>query len=278
MNQDIFSRLDTPNNTRILSLQYRMNDPIMELANQLTYNGELCAGNESVAKSTYKFKDEKIINKAENWVKKTLSNKLIESVVMLNTGPTHRKMVEKFMGKNDGKNLDDDGGVDEDKEQVSCSNICEASIVVKLVDILIRSGVKLEDIGVISPYRAQINLLKCAIKHEIEINTVDQYQGRDKSIILFTFAKSDNSSLMEKTTDEFAILEDNRRLNVALTRAKHKLIVIGDVRSIERFTPMKKMIKSLTLTEKIMELEDGVDDFSWAKLLAGIENIEIIKK
>lgn len=49
---------------------------------------------------------------------------------------------------------------------------------------------KLENIGIIAPFRAHVNLLKKVVAEDIEINTVDQYQGRDKEIIIYSCAKS----------------------------------------------------------------------------------------
>lgn len=61
MNEDMFTRLDSVNNTRILKQQYRMNKPIMDLANKLTYNGELLAGNQKIANATLQFVNKKVI-------------------------------------------------------------------------------------------------------------------------------------------------------------------------------------------------------------------------
>lgn len=51
-------------------------------------------------------------------------------------------------------------------------------------------NVRLDNIGVIAPYRAHVNLLKKIVTQDIEINTVDQYQGRDKEIVIYSCAKS----------------------------------------------------------------------------------------
>lgn len=273
MQEDIFSRLDTPNNTKVLSLQYRMNYPIMTLANELTYDGKLRTGNETVSNATYNLTDKSIINKSAKWVQLILSNELNESVIMLNTGPTHPAAMNKLLNENDDNvmiNNDDDA----DDSDHACSNVCEASIVKILVDTLILSGVKIDDIGIISPYRAQICLLRQTIKYDVEINTVDQYQGRDKSIIIFTFSKSVVTYADKKPTNIYEILEDHRRINVALTRAKHKLIVIADVLTIERSTPVKKMIDYLDKEKKIMHLKNGTDEFSWTNVLADIEDLK----
>lgn len=54
----------------------------------------------------------------------------------------------------------------------------------------IQMQIELDEIGIIAPYRAHVNLLKKIIIKDIEINTVDQYQGRDKQIIIYSCAKS----------------------------------------------------------------------------------------
>lgn len=51
-------------------------------------------------------------------------------------------------------------------------------------------GIDAQTIGVISPYRAQVHLLRKLLSNDIEVNTVDQYQGRDKSIIIYSCSKS----------------------------------------------------------------------------------------
>lgn len=61
MDEDLFTRLDTKNNTRMLKQQYRMNKPIMDLANRLTYKGKLLAGNDEIANTTLKFENPRVI-------------------------------------------------------------------------------------------------------------------------------------------------------------------------------------------------------------------------
>jgi len=75
---------------------------------------------------------------------------------------------------------------------------------------------------VIAPYAAQVRWLRqnCPFK-AIEIDTVDGFQGREKEAILITLVRSNSNS-------EIGFLADTRRMNVALTRARRKLIVIGD--------------------------------------------------
>jgi DNA replication ATP-dependent helicase Dna2 len=86
---------------------------------------------------------------------------------------------------------------------------------------------------------------------ELEINTVDQYQGRDKEAIIYSCTKSesDADSMVIKEGAQ-TILHDIRRLTVALTRAKHKLIVIGDSDTLQRYPPFAKLLASLESSQR----------------------------
>ena len=77
-------------------------------------------------------------------------------------------------------------------------------------------------VGIISPYRAQVNLLKSKIENtHTTIETVDSFQGQERDIILISLVRSN-------TENEIGFLKDYRRMNVAMTRARFKLIIIGD--------------------------------------------------
>lgn len=80
-----------------------------------------------------------------------------------------------------------------------------------------------------TPYRAQIQLLGEVLRRtvgaswaeEVEINTVDKYQGRDKACIVVSLVRSNEDGAVGQ------LLQDRRRINVALTRAKSKLVLLG---------------------------------------------------
>lgn len=106
--------------------------------------------------------------------------------------------------------------------QYNCGDI---AIVRKYVENLMKVGingtkVSARDIGIISPYAAQRQRLKAAYPHGIEIGTVEYFQGREKLIVIVTSVRS-------KTTT-IGFLKNEKRLNVALTRAKALLIVVGN--------------------------------------------------
>ena len=98
----------------------------------------------------------------------------------------------------------------------------EARLVARMVEHLLQSGIDAGDIGIITPYNDQVDLLRRKLDCEpLEISSVDGFQGREKEVILISLTRSNPQN-------EIGFLEDVRRLNVSLTRARRKLIVLGD--------------------------------------------------
>lgn len=109
-----------------------------------------------------------------------------------------------------------------ESEGSSRNNPGEAEVVTRQVQDLLAAGVTPSEIAIITPYAAQARLLRTLIDNAaIEIDTVDGFQGREKEAIVISLVRSN-------TTGEVGFLADTRRTNVALTRARRKLIVIGD--------------------------------------------------
>merc|ERR1712032_2620 len=101
----------------------------------------------------------------------------------------------------------------------------ECNAVCLLLDHLLQY-VPAEDIGVLTPYRGQVGLLKRALRGKVEVRTVDGYQGREKALIVMSCVRSNPEGRV-------GFLSDYRRLNVALTRAQRGLIVIGNRATLE---------------------------------------------
>jgi superfamily I DNA and/or RNA helicase len=115
---------------------------------------------------------------------------------------------------------------DEEPEGESRCNPSEADVVVRGVQSLVDAGIAPSTIGVITPYAAQARLLRERLPLAgLEIDTVDGFQGREKEAIIISLVRSNSKT-------EIGFLADTRRMNVALTRAKRKLIVIGDSATI----------------------------------------------
>jgi ATP-dependent exoDNAse (exonuclease V) beta subunit len=89
-------------------------------------------------------------------------------------------------------------------------------------------GIAANEVGIISPYRSQLRLMSRLLSHhpDVEIHTVDKFQGRDKDCVIVSFVRS-NAQL-----NVGDLLRDWRRLNVALTRARKKLIIIGSLTTL----------------------------------------------
>ena len=83
----------------------------------------------------------------------------------------------------------------------------------------LNDGVEESDIGIISPYADQVKLIQ--ENTPVEVKTVDGFQGREKEIIIISTVRSNEYG-------NIGFLKDLRRLNVAITRAKRKLIIIGN--------------------------------------------------
>ncbi|RWA07199.1 hypothetical protein EKO27_g7900 [Xylaria grammica] len=111
----------------------------------------------------------------------------------------------------------------------SKSNEMEAALVRRHVTKLVRAGVKPEDIAVVTPYNAQLGLL-APLKDAfpgIELGSVDGFQGREKEAVVVSLVRSN-------TEGEVGFLSEKRRLNVAMTRPKRSLVVVGDSETVKR--------------------------------------------
>ena len=119
----------------------------------------------------------------------------------------------------------------------SKQNMDEAGLAVRIVDMLLSAGdIKPHDIGMVTPYSGQVRLLNDMFDsaggleendryHGLEIKTIDGYQGREKEVIVLSTVRANDAG-------EIGFLRDQRRLNVAITRAKRGLIVIGNARTL----------------------------------------------
>lgn len=113
-------------------------------------------------------------------------------------------------------------GYDEEEVNDSRRNPQEAALVAKKVRELLAAGLTGEQIAVIAPYSAQVKLLRELLPVPgLEIDSVDGFQGREKEAVVYSMVRSNPEG-------DVGFLADVRRTNVALTRARRKLIVIGD--------------------------------------------------
>ncbi len=105
---------------------------------------------------------------------------------------------------------------------MSRENRKEARLVVDITQSLLKAGVAPEDIAILTPYMAQKNVLRTMLRTPgLEIGTVDGFQGREKEVTVVSLVRANERG-------QVGFLSDTRRMNVALTRARRLLIVVGD--------------------------------------------------
>jgi predicted DNA helicase len=178
--------------TRRLDVQYRMHEQIMDFSSSEFYEGSL---------------------KADDSVKAHL---LCELPGVATTPLTEVPVTFiDTAGAGYEEELEPDGE--------SRLNPQEADLAARKIRALLEAGVPAEDIAVIAPYAAQVRRLRGLLAgvEGLEIDSVDGFQGREKEAVVLSLVRSN-------TEGEIGFLADVRRTNVALTRARRGLVVIGD--------------------------------------------------
>ena len=209
-----------PLNSFLLDCQYRMCDSLMKFPNMEFYGDKLFSDDfvsnislRDLPRVPLRFED-----------KKKLDSKHDKEVKLLFKG------VEKFLDDSEYPLLfldtssEDNRFEDYVKDSNSICNPLEASIVSFIVDSYLKWGYSFDDIGVITPYSDQVDLIKRLV--DVEVKSVDGFQGREKEIIIISMVRSNDDNVV-------GFLNDSRRLNVAITRSKRKLIIVGDSGTLE---------------------------------------------
>ena len=205
--------------TTQLKVQYRMHHHIMDFSSREFYNGTLVA-HDSVATHLLTGLD------------LAATDSLTETAVTF----------VDSAGANWDEEIEPDGQ--------SKRNPQEADFIVGKATRLLQCGVRPEDIAVIAPYAAQVRLLRERMEcREIEIDTVDGFQGREKEVVLISMVRSN-------TDGEIGFLSDQRRMNVAMTRARRKLFIVGDSATLggnEFFTRLLEYFESIDAYHSVWE-------------------------
>ena len=111
----------------------------------------------------------------------------------------------------------------------------EADRVERVVDAYHDAGVAQTDIGVIAPYRAQVAMIEKRVPEAVTVDTVDRFQGSSEEVIVVSFVATGDL--------DGPIFEDYRRINVALTRAKRALVLIGDAGALKTDETYERMVE-----------------------------------
>ncbi len=204
LNFSLFERFANlfPENCYTLKIQYRMNEKISKFPSCEFYN--------CVVKSHESVKNIKLSDIAN-----------IGELVGFDEPLVFYDTKEQFLETNK-------------KGSQSKYNPLEAEFVKKLVEELLFLGVECQDIGVITPYKDHEEYMKRIIE-DIEVKSIDGFQGREKEVIILSLVRANNN-------EEIGFLRDKRRLNVAITRAKRKLIIVGDAKTLSSNRTYAKLI------------------------------------
>lgn len=234
-----------------LEHQYRMCEDIMTLSNTLIYNGRLKCGTEALCTTSLDIPDMDALAtkhfEAESFLAHSQQITLKEGDKLSfcpSPSPTTCWLRDLLDPSARVRFINTDSLLPHSREEKSTRgqriiNPLESRIVCQLVDSLLTVGVPASEIGVMTHYRSQLALLKHNLKNtlggsagavragvkvaaeDIEMHTADRFQGRDKSVVVLSLVRSNEGCSIGE------LLKDWRRINVAFTRAKTKLLVVG---------------------------------------------------
>ncbi|XP_073067096.1 uncharacterized protein [Primulina eburnea] len=194
----------------MLTVQYRMHELIMNWSSEELYSSKIKAHPSVAAHTLYELED----------VKKSSSTE--PTLLLIDIAGCD--MEEK-----------------KDEEDSSTLNEGEAAVAIAHARRLVDSGVQAADVGIITPYAAQVVLLKMLRGNEnklkdMEVSTVDGFQGREKEAIIISMVRSNSKK-------EVGFLSDRRRMNVAVTRARRQCCIICDTETVIGDKFLKRLVE-----------------------------------
>ncbi|XP_076027106.1 DNA-binding protein SMUBP-2 [Genypterus blacodes] len=210
---------------RMLTVQYRMNSAIMDWASREMYQGRLTA-HSSV--ETHLLKDLAGVSGSEETSTPLL---LIDTA---GCGLSEMEVTDEQSKGNQG----------------------EVDIVELHIKALTEAGVKAKDIAVIAPYNLQVDLLrqKLSASHPaLEIKSVDGFQGREKEAVVLSLVRSNRKG-------EVGFLAEDRRINVAVTRARRHLAVVCDTQTVQTHAFLKSLIDHMTQCGEVRTAFEYIQD------------------
>lgn len=214
-----------PEVVTLLRVQYRMNEQIMRFSSDWFYGGKVESA-PSVRHRGILDYDNPIV-----WID---SKDTLPSPGDKNTEPetVSNRYHEEFIGESFGR-------INKPEAELTLATLQELFDKIGRIRILEERI----DVGIISPYRAQVQYLRQLIRRReyykpyrslISVNTVDGFQGQERDIIIISLVRSNEQG-------QIGFLRDLRRMNVAITRARMKLIIIGDVETLTKHKFYKRL-------------------------------------
>ena len=258
MSLSLFERLSTrwrAEAVRSLTIQYRMSAPILSLSNALIYDGAMSCASDFVSTQKLEFeataKWKESTESSPKWLRHAMDPE--RAVVMLNTD---RLFVDcKTNGDGDVAKSE---SIESTKSNGGTVNEYEATLTASITSKMMALGIAAADIGVMAPYRSQLKLIRSKFEAlqqsttSILLDTIDRFQGSDRKLVMMGFTHSPSDRRLGR------IVRDWRRINVALTRSKCKLILIASVKALRSSkTPvLEKLIALLEGNEWIVDVEN----------------------
>ncbi len=223
----------------LLTVQYRMNEAIMRFSSDWFYGGRLQAAEEVKCRGILDFDS---------------------PVEWLDT--SEMDFSEKYVSATGGRVNPDEGEFMLDSLEAYIKRIGEKRVEDENLDF-----------AVISPYKAQVSWLRRnakkrnvlrRLKGKIAINTIDGFQGQERDVVFISLVRSNDDG-------KIGFLSDLRRMNVAMTRARMKLVIIGSAATLTRHPFYEKLFlsqKKENGVKKVSEISDGESmccEKSWKK-------------
>ena len=214
-----------------LEHQYRMAEDIMLLSNELIYSGRLKCGTPAVAGRLLQIPNLEVGLAAHHHNIDSLAALSTPSSVCVPSSTCWLRRALAPQARCLFLNTDTVGTCARDtvSGDSRITNPLEAILIAQLVTTLIRGGVSPRAVGVITFYRSQLALLSQELKAvagtatatDVEMHTADKFQGRDKEVVVLSCVRSNDAHSIGE------LLKDWRRVNVAITRARSKMLIIG---------------------------------------------------
>ena len=229
-----------PEAVTLLKIQYRMNDDIMRFSSNYFYDGQVESAPE------VRFRGILDLDTPMTWID---TSEFSES-----TEDSELSFKEEFVGESYGRINTNEAMLTLHVLQNYFSKIGKQRLLDERIDV-----------GIISPYRAQVQLLRrMLMKREyfkpfrrfISVNTVDGFQGQERDVIVISLVRSNDEG-------QIGFLRDLRRMNVAITRARMKVIILGDRQTLTKhpfYRQLWKYITQLNHTNYEDNLTDSTDD------------------
>ncbi|KAJ1919842.1 DNA replication endonuclease-helicase Dna2 [Mycoemilia scoparia] len=218
-----------------LEYQYRMTRDIQSIPNHIIYSNKLKCGNTKVANGKIKYSKS---------ISETLGSEEWLTMPRSYTGKRERWLENALDPDRSVVFLDTDlvPGEETRGGSENIYNEIEIDIVSQITAALLHLGVSASQIGVISPFKGQLQRIEGKFKeimlipNSIEVHTIDRFQGRDKEAIILSWVKSNDQKGVGR------LLRDWRRINVAITRARTKLIMVGSFSTLVSAPALKDML------------------------------------